>query len=114
MDRTTWMTLKAYAPAAALLVVAFIALSAAKGLAGHPLSAAAFSMLRMVSLVAFGLALIALASATYRLWRWESGEGPMCPVCGGPLGSEKSGIKGRGGYRTCMQCGKHANERFYR
>jgi len=113
MDRTTWMTLKAYVPAAALLVVAFVALAAAKGLAAYPLSAVAFSLFRMGSLIAFGLALIALASATYRLWRWENGKGPICPVCSGPLGAEKSGIKGRGDYRTCMQCGKHANERFY-
>ncbi len=40
------------------------------------------------------------------------GTGPICPYCGGPLGAEKSGKYSL--HRTCMACGKHANERHYR
>jgi len=70
-------------------------------------------MFRMVSLVAFGLAFIALASATYPLWRLESEKGRICPMCSGPLGAEKSGIKGQGlsNLHAVPQAGERA---FYR
>ncbi|KQH73157.1 hypothetical protein ADT32_00185 (plasmid) [Xylella fastidiosa] len=73
---------------------------------------AAGIFLSLMSLVAFLYGVFIFLYLSYRLWQVEQGKGPICQCCCGPLGLEKTGRYGL--YRTCLLCGKHANERYYR
>lgn len=46
----------------------------------------------------------------WRLKAWESGRGPACLICGGPLGRVREGKRYYGkqlsDYRRCYNCGK--------
>jgi hypothetical protein len=66
------------------------------------------------SLLAMAAGTVLFFVVTYRFWRWDRGEWHECPNCGGPLGGARAGIRGRGDYRTCLQCSRNVNERFYR
>lgn len=108
------MLIRAYGPPCVLLVVAFAILFSAPEVRSGSYAAPIINLLPWVSLIPFAMGSWLLAAASFRLWRYERGEGPMCNKCGGPLGGEKVGKRGRGDYRTCMQCGTNVNERFYR
>src|SRR4249919_329862 len=108
MDRWGWMALRAYVPAGIALVVGVVSAWMVSGLQANPLLAGMSAPLQWVSpsafLAAVGLSLL----ATYRLLQWERGNALTCD-CGGLLGRERAGIRGRGDYRRCLACGRNVN-----
>lgn len=46
------------------------------------------------------------------LKRWETGQGPACQYCSGPLGFRRMGKRYYGkqlsDYQTCFNCGRHS------
>lgn len=113
MDRTTWMLISAYLPVAALYAISLLILFAVPDVDPSSLVAPIVNIFRLGSFLAMCGGTLLLLVVSYRLWLWERGDGPACPNCGGPLGGEKIGIRGRGNYRVCFQCNKNVNERFY-
>lgn len=85
MGRQGWMLLRAYLPAAsfglALLLMIPLGWSQAS-----PFVAGVFDVLRWVPVAIAGGAILLFGIASYRLYRWDSGNGPSCMTCGGPLG----------------------------
>ncbi len=114
MDQTTWMLIRAYLPVAALFAIGLGLLVISPDADSGSLTAPIVNLFRWGSLLAMAAGAILLLVVSYRFWRWERGLGPACPNCGGPLGGERNGIRGRGDYRACLQCNKNVNERFYR
>ena len=110
MDQDMWMAVKAYMPAAALVIASFV-LTALAGKMGQSHVLAQFARdVGWCSIAAFAGALLLGAHATYRLWRAEKGEGLLCG-CGGLLKGE---IDGRyGPYRQCMRCSRNVPRREY-
>lgn len=114
MGREGGMLLRAYWPAAALFGLALLVTVPLGGLRASPLAAGMFDVLRWGPVAITGAALLAFGVASYRLWRWERGQGPACVTCGGPLGGEHEGRTNRGGaFRRCYACGKAVNHRHY-
>lgn len=114
MERGNWVAVRAYGPAASLLVLAAICAALLPAWLQHPLLAGLESMARWVPgvLVAAGLGMMGVA--TYRLYQWERGAGHGCPHCDGPLGPERAGRARMGGaYRRCHACGSNVNHRHY-
>lgn len=108
------MLLRAYAPAAAMLLAAALVEVFLGELAAGPLVAPVINVLRWAFIAMAGGATLLLVSASYRLWRWWRGDGAPCTACGGPLGREQQGRPDRGGaYRRCYTCGKAVNHVNY-
>lgn len=105
-------TIRAYWPAIVATVASFLAMAVLAPLKDSAFTVGMFDMLRWVPLVGLGFALLYGGWVTYRLVQAERGEGHLCPRCGGPLGIEK--YEPYSPHRTCLACGKHANERYYR
>jgi hypothetical protein len=114
MGREGWIFLRAYAHAVALLGLAVLVMVLLGGLRAIPLLAGMFDVLRWVPIAIAGGACLLVCGASYRLWRWQRGDGPSCASCGGPLGHERQGRADRGGvFRACYACGKAVNHRHY-
>jgi hypothetical protein len=112
MDRWTWMALRLYAPAAAGAVVTVLALIPLSGLADGPLGLAFQPVLRLGTLAGAVATMALFAIASIRLLRWIDGEGLLCE-CGGLLGRERPGIRGRTDYRRCLACNRAVSSRHY-
>jgi len=104
-------TIRAYWPAIAATVLSFLAMVVLAPLGDSPLTAGIFDVLLLGPLAGLGFALLYGGWVTYRLIQAERGDGPLCPRCGGPMGIEK--YEPYSPHRTCLICGKHANERHY-
>lgn len=104
-------TIRVYWPAIVATVASTVAMAALAPLRGSPLTSGMFDVLRWAPLAGIGFALLYGGWVTYRLAQAERGHGPLCPCCGGPLGVEKHAPYSP--HRTCLACGKHANERHY-
>lgn len=102
MNRWIWMALKMYAPMALVLVVAVVLSVMVSNLSEIPMVAGLASEARWLPMVAVVVALGFFLSASYRLWRWDRGQGPICNDCGGVLGHEREGRYGT--YRRCLAC----------
>lgn len=114
MDRWNWVAVRAYGPAACALLVAAISIAVLSRWQASPLLAGFVAVGRWVPPMALVATLGLLVAPTYRLVRWQRGEGPDCPRCGGPLGHERVGYASRGGaYRRCYACGDNVNHRHY-
>lgn len=114
MERGNWVAVRAYVPAAWMLVLAALFATMLLAWPQNTLLAGLESMVRWVpvSLVAASVGL--MGTATYRLLRWERGSGYDCSHCGGPLGPERVGHTRMGGaYRRCYACGSNVNHRHY-
>jgi hypothetical protein len=115
VNRWDWMAVRAYLPAVGALLAAAISTWALSGWHDSPLLAGIAQVARWVPLVALGATVALVVAPTYRLLRWRRGEGPHCPSCGGPLGHERDGYRGRSGsYRKCYACGDNVNHRHYK
>lgn len=112
MDRWGWMALRAYVPAAFALVAGLVSAWVVSHLPAGSLIAGMLAPLRWVAPIAFLAAVGLSLLATYRLLQWERGSAPTCH-CGGLLGRERPGIRGRGDYRRCLACGRAVNQRHY-
>lgn len=112
MERWTWMALRAYSPSFAALALAFALTWIASGWQDHPLLSPLTSVLGAVPLGLLVAAIGLGAYTSYRLWRWEQGQGFICE-CGGMLGRERPGIRDWGRYRRCFACGRNVNHRHY-
>ncbi len=108
-----WLKLlRLYFPA---LLAAFLSLICAlivSLLSGNSMIRGFYQAMIWLPVAGMVYAFILGAWTTYRCRQAELGLGPTCPYCGGPLGPEKQGRYSL--HRTCMACGKHANERHYR
>ena len=71
-----------------------------------------FTVLALAPLAFLLFALGYGAWVYYRMAQAESGVGPICTSCGGPLGFERTGRYGD--YRKCLACGTNVNNRHYR
>lgn len=112
MDRWTWMAMRLYAPAAATAVVTALARIMLSGLAVGPFGLSFQPVLRWGTLAGAIVTLGLLAIASFRLWRWTDGQGRLCD-CGGVLGRERPGIRGRTDYRRCLACDRAVSSRYY-
>lgn len=112
MDRWTWMVWNALLPSIAVLVFAFASIWPIAALQDHPMTAGYFLIARWIPLVLFLVGVVMTAMVVWRLRAWERGEGMLCS-CGGLLGREREGIRGRGRYRKCLACGSNRNHREY-
>lgn len=114
MDRWNWVAVRAYAPAVFALLVAVVSMAVLSHWQANPLLAGFVAIGRWVPLLALAATIGLLVVPSYRLWRWQRGEGLDCPRCGGPLGHERAGYTSRGGaYRRCYACGDNVNHRHY-
>lgn len=104
-------TICAYWPAIVATVASVLMMAVLAPLRSGPLTSGMFDILRWAPLASWGFALLYGSWVTYRLVKAERGDGPLCPRCGGPLGIEK--YRPYSHHRTCLTCGKHANERHY-
>lgn len=105
-------TIRAYWPSIVATLVSFLMMAVLAPLRDSSLAAGMFDVLGWVPLAGMGFGLLYGCWVTYRLVQAERGDGHLCPRCGGPLGGEKHGPYSP--HRTCLACGKHANERHYR
>lgn len=103
--------LRAYWPAIVAVMIALLAMTVLTPMRENTSTAGIFDMLRWAPLAGMGFAFLYGGWVTYRLIQAERGNGPICPRCGGPLGGEKQTPYSP--HRTCLTCGKHANERHY-
>jgi hypothetical protein len=114
MNQQQWMLVRAYWPAVALFSLALLMTVPLDSLPDSSLATSMVSALYCVPATLVGGALLLFSTASYRLWRWERGDGPSCVACGGPLGHEHEGRANRGGaFRRCYACGKAINHRHY-
>lgn len=107
------MAVKAYAPIALALIVAFASMYVLAGWREIPHFVGFVALGRFVPMLALAGAMALFGTTTWRLLRWERGLGPMCHLCGGPLGRVRDGVRDRGDYRRCLACGKAVNNRHY-
>jgi len=103
---------RAYWPSLVAVAASVLAMVVLLPLKDIPQTIGLFLYLRWVPMAGLAFAVVYGAWITYRFRQAEQGEGPLCPYCGGPLGVEK--FKPFSPHRTCLACGKHANERHYR
>lgn len=101
----------AYRLAIVAAAASFFAMIVLAPLKGSPLTAGIFEILSWLPLLGLGCSLLNGGWVTYRLLQAERGGGLLCPHCGGPLGLEK--YTSYSPHRTCLSCGRHANERHY-
>lgn len=104
--------IRAYGPAIVATVASFFVMAVLAPLKESPYTMGIFDLLRWLPLASMAFALLYGGWVTYRLVQAEHGDGPLCPQCGGPLGIEK--YEPYSPHRTCLACGRHANERHYR
>jgi hypothetical protein len=97
MNQQQWMLVRAYWPAVALFGLALLMTVPLDSLRDSSLATSMVSAPYWVPVTLVGGALLLFSAASYRLWRWELGEGPSCVTCGGPLGHEHEGRANRGG-----------------
>lgn len=69
---------------------------------------------RWIVLAGFGATVVLLTVFGWRLYRWESGHGPDCRYCSGPLGGPRPGKiyygKQLSNFRRCYSCGQDTPE----
>lgn len=114
MDRWDWVAIRAYGPAVVALLVVVLSMVVLSRWQASPMLAGLVVLGRWVPLLALAVTFGLVVASSYRLWRWQRGEGPDCTRCGGPLGHERTGYASRGGaYRRCYACGDNVNHRHY-
>jgi hypothetical protein len=106
------MYIKAFVPTALLLVATVTVTWLVSGLRDNPNFSSLFELARWIPFSGFAATLLLGAFTSYRLWRWGQGYALTCE-CGGLLGRERLGIRGRGDYRHCLACGRNVNHRHY-
>jgi hypothetical protein len=114
MYREWWIVGRAYCLFFVLLALALlVGVLISDGQSSGPF-AGVVAPLSWFPVAIVGAALLEFLAVSYRLWRWERGDGPFCVTCEGPLGPERSGRTNRGGaFRRCYACGKAVNHRHY-
>jgi len=112
MDRWTVMALKIFMPSICFGLLALLLVFMAPDQTINPLIRPFAEMYLWLSLGAMLAALGFGIFSAYSLWRWQRGEALMCN-CGGLLGRERPGIRGRTDYRTCLACGRHVSSKDY-
>lgn len=112
MDRWGRMCVRAFVPTALLFAATLVSTWPLNALRDNPFTAGLFDLVRWIPLLGFATTVSLASWTTYRLWQWEQGNALTCD-CGGLLGRERSGVRGRGDYRRCLACGRCVNHRFY-
>ena len=110
MDRWDWMAVRAYAPAALALAIAFALTWVIGGWQESRHLASYVSLARWAPLAALAFAFGHGSWTTFRIWRAERGDGLLCE-CGGLLGYERDGRYGP--YRRCLACSRNIAQQHY-
>jgi hypothetical protein len=100
--------LRAFGPSVVLAAGSVLAFLKLRSAAQSPLVAPLLETMTWLPLATYLLAACWAFTSAVRLWRWEAGNGPTCPRCGGFQGMVRAGRYGRPDYRTCFDCGRHA------
>lgn len=109
----SWLKLiRLYYPAGFVAILSFVFALVVRPLGDNSLTKGLYQVAMWLPTAGLAFAFIHGLWTLHRCRQAELGTGPICPYCGGPLGAEKSGKYSL--HRTCMACGKHANERHYR
>lgn len=109
----SWLKLiRLYYPAGLVATLSFAFAMVVHPLGDNALTKGFYQMAMWLPIAGLAFAFIHSLWTFHRTRQAELGTGPICPHCRGPLGPEKSGRYSP--HRTCMVCGKHANERHYR
>lgn len=112
MDRWNLMFIRAYAPSIAFSAAAMFLLWLLPGKTDNPFLAVFADIFRWLPLLAMGISVVLAIWTTVRLWQWQQGNAISCE-CGGLLGRERPGIRGRTDYRKCLACGRNSSSRHY-
>ena len=112
MDRWNWMLVRAYAPSMALTLAAMLLVWLLPKNTDNPFLAVFSDIFRWLPLITLAMGLVLTLWTTFRLWRWQQGDALTCE-CGGLLGRERPGIRGRTDYRKCLACGQNWSSRHY-
>lgn len=75
--------LRAFGPSVVLAAGSALAFLKLRSAAQTPLVAPLLEAMAWVPMVAYMFATGWAATSAIRLWRWETGSGPICPHCGG-------------------------------
>lgn len=108
MNRYTSILLRAYLPAAALLLVSIGAMVWTSVAGNIQFLNGWVGALRWLPPIALLAALVLAAVATLRMWRGQRGDGSSCASCGGAMGRLQHGRDGA--YRSCTSCGAVRDE----
>lgn len=100
--------MRAFGPPVVLTAGSVLAFLKLRDAAQTPLVAPLLDAMTWLPLSAYVLALGWAFTSAVRLWRWEAGNGPACPRCGGFQSQVRAGRYGRPDYRTCFDCGRYA------
>lgn len=112
MDRWNLMFIRAYAPSMAFMAAATLLLWLLPKSTDSPFLAIFTDIFRWLPLTTLAIGSISALWATFRLWQWQQGHSLTCG-CGGLLGRERAGIRGRTDYRKCLACGQNWSSRHY-
>ena len=105
MNRFGWMMLRAYLPALGALVLAVMAMLWTSLFGSIDSLHVAVPYVKWLPPLFLLAALVAGLIATLRMWRWRTGQLPVCAGCGGPLGRVRHSPQGD--MRKCLACGGH-------
>ena len=108
MNRYTSILIRAYLPAAVLLLVAIGAMVWTSVAVNVNMFSGWVGVLRWLPPIALLAALVMGVVATLRMWRWQRADAAKCAGCAGSMGPLQHGPNGD--YRSCMACGAVQDE----
>lgn len=103
MNRFAWMVFRAYLPALGALVLAVTTMLWTSMFGSIAVLHSVVPYTKWLPPLFLLAALVAGLVATLRMWRWRTGQLPVCAGCGGPLGRVHHGASGD--TRKCLACG---------
>lgn len=112
MDRWNLMFIRTYAPSVALAMGALLLMWLLPDDTNNPFLKVFSDIFLWVPLIVLTVSAVSAVWATFRLRQWEQGDALACD-CGGLLGRERPGIRGRSDYRKCLACGRNCASRNY-
>lgn len=112
MDRRNWMYVRAYAPAAGLLLLALVVAVAFAGLHAGPMVAGLIGVAKLVPVALFAAGVLQPDESPIA-WQAHNSVRLLCH-CGGLLGAARESRADRGGaYRRCYAWGININHCHY-
>lgn len=100
--------LRAFGPPVVLTAGSALAFLILRSAPQSPMVAPLLEAVTWLPVATYALSVGWAVTSAVRLWRWEAGNGPTCPRCGGYQGMVRAGRYNRPDYRTCFDCGRHA------
>jgi len=106
MDRVTKMSLRVFIPALGAALGSIPLAWVSWRLADSNLLAGLANSWRYAAFATLIASLCLVGYASFRLWRWSTGQARTCTNCDCLVGRERLGRYGA--YRRCLGCGKNA------